>query len=66
MQTRPRLRDPALRQLPGPGHASVPARLARALARAARGVRDAAAEYCRAQHPPLRSACRALFSGFLA
>ena len=64
MQTQPRHRDPALRPLPGPGLASVPARLARALARAARRASDAAAEYHRAQHPPLRSACRAPFSGF--
>jgi hypothetical protein len=64
MQIQPRLHDPALRQLPGPGPVSVPAQLARVLARAARGVRDAAVKYHRAQHPPLRSACRAPFSGF--
>jgi hypothetical protein len=64
MQTRPRARGPALRPLPGPGLVSVPARLARALARAARRARDAAAGYHRAQHPPLRTACRAPFSGF--
>ena len=64
MQTQPRPRDPALRPLPGPGLGSVPARLTRALARAARRVRDAAADYHRAQPPPLRSACRAPFSGF--
>ena len=62
MQTQPRPRDPALRPLPEP--VSVPARLTRALARAARRVRDAAVEYHRAPHPPLRSACRAPFSGF--
>jgi len=64
MQTQPRPRDPALRPFPGPGPVSVPARLARALTRAARRARDAAAEYHRAQHPPLRSTCRAPFSGF--
>ena len=63
MQTQPRPRDPALRPLLGPGLVSVPAQLARALARAARRARDAAAKYHRAQHPPLRSACRAPFSG---
>ena len=63
MQTQPRPRDPA-RPLRGPGLISVPAQLARALARAARRARDAATEYHRAQHPPLRSACRAPFSGF--
>ena len=62
MQIQPRPCDPALRPHPGPGHASVPARLARALARAARRARDAAGEYHRAPHPPLRSACRAPFS----
>ena len=64
MQTQPRPRDPALRSLPGPGLVRVPARLARALARAAWRTRDAAAEYYRAQHPPLPSVCRAPFNGF--
>ena len=64
MQTQARPRDPALRSLPGPGLVSVPARLARALARAARRARDAAAEYNRVQPPPFRTACRAPFSGF--
>ena len=64
MQTQPRPRDPALRPLSGPGFVSVPARLARALARAARRAYDAAARYHRAQPPPLRTACRAPFSGF--
>ena len=64
MQTQPPPRDPALRPLPGPGLVSVPARLARVLARAARRARDAAAGYHRAQHPPFRTACRAPFSGF--
>jgi hypothetical protein len=64
MQTQPCPRDPALRPRPRPGLVSVPARLARALARAARRARDAAAEYHRAQHPPFRRPCRAPFSGF--
>jgi len=64
MQTQIQPRDPALRPVPKPGHVSVPARLARAVARAARRARDAAVEYHRAEHPPLRSACRAPFSGF--
>jgi len=64
MQTQPPPRGPALRPLPGPGLVSVPARLARVLARAARRARDAAAEYHRAPLPPLRTACRAPFSGF--
>ena len=64
MQTQPCPRDPALRPRPRPGLVSVPARLARALARAARRARDAAAEYHRAPLPPLRTACRAPFSGF--
>jgi hypothetical protein len=59
MQTQPGPRGPALR--PRPGLLSVPAR---ALARAARRARDAAAGYHRAQHPPFRTACRAPFSGF--
>jgi hypothetical protein len=63
MQTQLHPRDPALRPLPGPGHVSVPARPARALARAARRARDAAAAYHRAQPAPLRTACRAPFSG---
>jgi len=58
MQTQPHPRDPALRRLPGRGHVSVPARLARA----ARRARNAAAEYHRAQ--PFRTAYRAPFSGF--
>ena len=64
MQTQPHPRGPALRPLPGAGHVSVPARLVRALAGAARRARDAAAEYNRVQPPPFRTACRAPFSGF--
>ena len=64
MQTQPYPLDPVLRPLPGRGHVSVPARLARALARAARRARNAAAEYHRA--PPFGTACRAPFSGFPA
>ena len=64
MQTQPHPRDPALRPLPRPGHAGVPARLARALARAGRRAHDAAAGYHRTQLPPFRTASRAPFSGF--
>src|SRR5215472_1830781 len=59
--------DPALSPRPGaavtsePGHASVPARLARALARAGRRAHDAAAGYHRTKLPPFRIACRAPF-----
>ena len=64
MQTQAHPRDRAPRPLPAPGRVSVPARPARALARAARRAYDAAARYHRAQPPPLRTACRAPFSGF--
>ena len=64
MQTQIHPRDQVLRPVPPAGHVGVPARLALALARAARRARDAAAEYNRAQPPPFRTACRAPFSGF--
>jgi hypothetical protein len=64
MHIQPHPRDPALRPIPRPGHARVPARLARALARAGRRARDATAGYHRMQPPPFRTARRAPFSGF--